>query len=191
MTDEPTEVKYTKADILKTAACSVIFVALVSIFILLTIARTRSPSISVAAASIPAFNVSESYISGVWDIDFSIHNSLPWPCTLTDIQISLYYKKSILSRTWIMSSHQGSRNRTTLRTTFTFTRDSVDQPTRNALNSDMAASGSVYFTIKFSGQLSYEVWWLRTPGVDLECKKISLDSKNGTLVGGPRRCISH
>lgn len=66
----------------------------------------------------------------------------------------------------------------------------------NALKAEWGASGSVDFTVEFTADVIYRVWWKeKLRNFDMKCHKVSLalpvNSKNGTLAGGPKGCVMH
>lgn len=158
------------------------------IFIVWLILRPRLPEVRVDSFSVSNFNLSDNFLSGNWDLQFTAWNpNKKMTIYYDDIQASIYYDSKPLAETSVAPFFQGTRNETASKATFAATRTFVDGINKNTPN--------IEFDVIMLARVRFKAgsWRARSRFLRVYCGDLKVglaqNKSSGNLVGGPRQCI--
>nr|GLL31319.1 protein YLS9-like [Ipomoea trifida] len=172
-------------------ACFVIAGAV--IFIVWLILRPRLPEVRADSLSLSSFNLSDNFLSGNWDFQFTARNpNKKMTIDYDDIQASIYYDSKQLAETSVAPFFQDKRSETASKATFAATRTFVDDRVVEGIKKE---TPNIEFDVLMLARVKFKAgsWRARSRFLRVYCGELKVvlvqNKSSGNLVGDPRQCV--
>ncbi|XP_069147876.1 NDR1/HIN1-like protein 2 isoform X2 [Solanum lycopersicum] len=175
-------------------AIAVIGISIIYIFVY--ILDDREPVFRVDSLSVSNLNLTNSLISGKWDLRFIVKNpTKEMAIFYNDIAAAVFYDDASLSDTTVPPLFQVDTTQTARQVSFATAGAYMDNQAFDKMNKERSQKGAIGFNVRIVAgfRVSSGVYWNRMRTfVMVYCKDLSVgvgsNNSSGTLLGGARQC---
>ncbi|GKU93755.1 hypothetical protein SLEP1_g7322 [Rubroshorea leprosula] len=170
------------------AAVLIIFGSI--IFITWLVLRPRLPDFSLQSLSLPNYNSSTERVTATWDARFLVSNpNKKLSVSYSDVYSSVYYHGYDLADSRMPPFEQGTRNVTTIETSFSLVDAYIKGDVVDAINKDRS-NGQVKFDVFVSSWVGFRYggWRGRRRVLRVSCGNVALNSSSGKMLGVAKGC---
>lgn len=165
------------------------------VFILWLILRPRIPEFRVDSLSVSNLNLTNSLISGKWDLRFTVRNpNKKMTLYYDDVAAAVFYDDVSLSDTTVPPFFQEKRAETARQASFATAGAYVDNRVFDQMNKERSRKDAIGFNVRMVARVRFRAgaWRARRRFVRVYCKDLSVgvgsNNSSGTLLGGARQC---
>ncbi|WMV55990.1 hypothetical protein MTR67_049375 [Solanum verrucosum] len=165
------------------------------VFILWLILRPRIPEFRVDSLSVSNLNLTNSLISGKWDLRFTVRNpNKKMTLYYDDVAAAVFYDDVSLSDTTVPPFFQEKRAETARQASFATAGAYVNNRAFDQMNKERSRKGAIGFNVRMVARVRFRAgaWRARRRFVRVYCKDLSVEvgsnNSSGTLLGGARQC---
>uniref|UniRef100_A0A3Q7IZG1 Late embryogenesis abundant protein LEA-2 subgroup domain-containing protein n=1 Tax=Solanum lycopersicum TaxID=4081 RepID=A0A3Q7IZG1_SOLLC len=156
----------------------------------------REPVFRVDSLSVSNLNLTNSLISGKWDLRFIVKNpTKEMAIFYNDIAAAVFYDDASLSDTTVPPLFQVDTTQTARQVSFATAGAYMDNQAFDKMNKERSQKGAIGFNVRIVAgfRVSSGVYWNRMRTfVMVYCKDLSVgvgsNNSSGTLLGGARQC---
>ncbi|KFK32407.1 hypothetical protein AALP_AA6G237800 [Arabis alpina] len=167
------------------------------LIVFLIVVRPQLPNVYINSLSVSNFNVSNSQVSGKWDLNLLFRNpnskmSLHYDTVLC----SVYYGRASLSDTRLQPFDQGKRDETPLNATLSVSGTYVDGRLADSIAKERASKGNVEFNLRMLSWVTFRYGaFRRRRWLTIYCNDVALavppTTSSGKMLASSQRCKSY
>ncbi|KAL3518620.1 hypothetical protein ACH5RR_021209 [Cinchona calisaya] len=166
------------------------------LFIIWLVIRPRFPDFRVDSISVSNFNLSSNtLVSADFDVKITARNPNGKITLFFDhIEAAVYFQNYQLSSTTLPPFSQGKKNETSMTAELAVVKAYLDGDVVNGINGERGKDGNVGFNVRMLMGVEFKAgaWRTRKRYLKAFCGDLSVrvsgNSTNGTLIGGPKQC---
>ncbi|CAH8389565.1 unnamed protein product [Eruca vesicaria subsp. sativa] len=152
------------------------------------------PNVYLNSLSLSNFNVSDSHLTGNWDLRLRFENPNSKMSLYYDtVLLGVYYNDEYLSQTRVLSFGQGTKDQTPINATLSVSGTYVGERLVDSIAKERVEKGSVEFDLRMASwvRFRYGVFW-KWGYVRVYCDDVAVgvsgNSSSGKMVGSEMRC---
>ncbi|XP_010557439.1 PREDICTED: protein YLS9-like [Tarenaya hassleriana] len=166
-----------------------------ALFIFFLVARPRLPDVNINSVSVSRFIVSNSTISGEWDVQFQFRNpNSRMSLYYDDVDSGVFYRRSLLSESHLPPFDQGTKDQTAINATLSTVSNYLEGRLLDSMGRERAAHGVVAFDLQLTSIVGFRYGAIRRRRfVTVVCIGVAVNlranSTTGTMINPGKECV--